>query len=120
MTERRFVLFRRGARDLRARSAPFLILERPPRFPNHEARNAEVDRDGNNAHDEIHVARALQHLDQLRADFRAAHGPDRHDQAQFQVDIAECAVPFRRHDRFADYMGKIGAHRKIPIEPDRS
>ena len=62
------------------------------------------------------VARAFQHLDQLRADFRAADRADGHDQAKLQIDIAQRPMPFRRHDRFADDVGEIGADGEIPVQ----
>ena len=52
----------------------------------------------------------------LRANFRAAHRADRHDQAELQIDISEGAMTFRGHDRFADDVGEVGADREIPIQ----
>ena len=59
-------------------------------------------------------------MNELRPDFRAADRPDRHDEAEPQIDVAERAVPFRRHDRFADDVGQIGPDGEIPIQPDRA
>ena len=57
-------------------------------------------------------------MNQLRADFRAADGAEGHDQSQFKIDIAEGAMPFRRHHRFANDVGEVGADREIPIQSD--
>ena len=59
-------------------------------------------------------------MDQLRADFRAADGADGHDQTQAKIDISERAVAFRRHHRFADDVGEIGADREVPIQTDQA
>ena len=41
--------------------------------------NADIDDDGDDADNEVDVAGALKHFDQLRADFRAADRADGHD-----------------------------------------
>src|SRR4029077_4828836 len=79
-----------------------------------------VNDDRDDADDQIDVAGALQHLNQLRADFRAANRADGHDQSQLKIDIAKRPMLSHGHHRFADNVGEIGADREVPIQSDRA
>src|SRR3954470_24676379 len=118
MAEGRFVSLRRRAGRLAAWTAFLLKLQCPPGFPDYEAGDAHVDGNRHHADDEVHVAGALQHLDDLRANLGAPHRSNGHDQSQLQVDIAEGPVPLRRHHRLAHDMGEIRADSKIPVQAD--
>src|SRR2546430_17647885 len=97
------------------RSHLFLLrAQRLATFPNHESGNAAIDGDGNDTDDKIDVAGAFQHLNQLRAHFRATHRPDRHDESKSKIDVAECAVApggYRSEER---RVGKEGRSRWSP------
>src|ERR1700736_861849 len=93
--ESRFVFFQGLSACLRGLA---LRLQSSQSFPQHESRNGNVDNDRDNAYDKVHVARALQHLNELRATFGAADRAKGHDQSEFKIDIAERAVSLRRHD----------------------
>src|SRR5258708_14615375 len=71
-------------------------------FPPHKRRDAQINDDGDDAHDKIDVAGAFQDLDRLRPDFRPYDGSHSHNQSETQVDVSEGAMASRGYYRFSD------------------
>ena len=68
-----------GALDFARSGGSFRPGKGFPAFPEHESRNAEIDDDGDDTDNEVDVAGALKHFNQLRSHFRSADGAERHD-----------------------------------------
>ena len=79
-----------------------------------------IDDDRNDADNEVDVASAFKHLNQLRTHFRAGDSANCHDKSEAQIDVAERAVTFRRHHRFADDVGQISADGEVPVDADEA
>ena len=84
-------------------------------LPEHEYRNAEIDNNRDVADYCVHVARALESLNQLCATFGASDCSKGHDESQFEINIAQRAVLLCRYNRLADDVRQVRANRVIPI-----
>src|SRR5438128_10039251 len=118
MLERRFVGFTAARDRFSLRILSLREGERFPAFPEHESRNAEIDDDGNDADNEVDVTGSFERLNQLRTHFRTGDGANCHEKTEAQIDVAERAVTFRRHHRFADDVAQLSANGEVPIDAD--
>ena len=84
-------------------------------LPKHEDRNAEIHNNGDPADDAVHVACALECLDQLRAAFGTGDGAQCHDHSELQIDIAQRAMFSCCDDRLANNVRQVRSDRVIPI-----
>src|SRR2546423_15533049 len=75
-----------------------------------------MDDDRDDAYNKVAIARALQHLNGLRANSRAGDRSHGHDQPQTKVDVSQRAVPSYRHHGFSDDVRQIGADCEIPVQ----
>src|ERR1700736_5284551 len=101
---------------LSSRQLSLLRGQRFPALPNHKGGDAQIDGDRNDAHNQVNVACAFQHLNQLRAHFRSSNCSNGHDQSKAKIDIAEGPMPFCCNHRLADDVCQIGADGEAPIK----
>ena len=84
-------------------------------LPEHEDRDADIHNNGDPADDGVHVACALECLDQLCATFGAADGAHGHDHSELQIDVAKRAMFSCCDDRLANNVRQVRSDRVIPI-----
>ena len=84
-------------------------------LPKHENRDADIHNNGDPADDGVHVACALECLDQLCAAFGAADGAQGHNHSELQIDIAQRAMLSCCDDRLANNVRQVRSDRVIPI-----
>src|SRR5437879_8421907 len=87
-------------------------------FPGHETANAEQNDDESDSDSEVNMSSALEPLDELSARFNASNRAEYHDEAEFQVDVAEGAVFAGSDDGFADDVGEVGADDEVHVNTD--
>src|SRR3954463_11263158 len=84
-------------------------------LPKHKNRYADIHNNGDPANDGVHVACALQCLNDLCATFGAADCPHGHDHSELQIDVAKRAMFSCCDNRFANNVRQVRSDCIIPI-----